>query len=81
MTVKELINALSECDPKAIVIMSGDEEGNDFHDIHEVNDSGMVWNQQDQELGLSKLTDEAKQVGYTEDDVIKGRKAVVLWPT
>lgn len=80
MTVKQLIKKLKQCDPKRIVILSRDGEGNNFSTL--VDLSTGVYRAHDGRIGLEpdELTPSAKRQGYTEDDVIvNGKKALVLW--
>jgi len=77
MKVKDLIAQLQEANPEAIVIVSRDAEGNDFSPLAEVcygND-----NYDDGDVGLDHLTPELEKQGCTEDDLIEGEEAVVLW--
>ena len=78
MTVKELNEQLKKCDPDSLVVMAIDEEGNGysiFRDIWSEN-----CNYKDGEVGLSYLTDEHRKQGYTEEDILDGQPAIVLWP-
>lgn len=77
MTVKQLINDLSKCDPNSIVILSQDEEGNGFSPLADVDN---LKNYCEGEIGLRELTPKLKNMGYTKEDLLKGEKAVVLWP-
>lgn len=83
MTVKELIEQLKQCDPKAIVVMSSDGEGNSFSPLADVDDSHVyqadsTWSG---EIGFKELTEELKEDGYTEEDLLDGEPCVVVWPT
>lgn len=83
MTVKELIEHLSECDPGDIVIMSKDGEGNCYSPLSAINNTSVYvaedtwWG----EIGLRKLTDYHRDLGFAEEDVKDGEPCVVLWPT
>jgi len=82
MTVKELIEQLSEMDPDRIVIVSKDSEGNGYSPLCDVATAVYIaettWSG---EIGLEELTEEDIQQGYDEEDVKEGEPAVVLWPT
>jgi hypothetical protein len=77
MTVKELIEALSECDPNDHVILSRDSEGNGYLPVWDIEE--MMYH--DGEVYIRELTEDMIEKGYTEDDLCPyGTKAVVLWP-
>lgn len=77
MKVKELMEVLKGLDPDTVVVMSSDPEGNSFHEVTAVNpESG--WD--GDTVGLWELTKQDRDSGYTEEDVVNDRKAVVLWP-
>lgn len=82
MTVSDLINLLKTEDPSRIVVMSADGEGNNFSPLsgHSVGSyrADSTWSG---EVGLEKLTPEMEKKGYSEEDVIEGKRALVLWPT
>jgi hypothetical protein len=80
MTVAQLIKKLQKADPKAIVILQGDFEGNYFHEADNGVDTVSVWDSKNREVGFKKLTPAMKKKGYTEEDVAKGKSCVVLWP-
>lgn len=78
MKVHELIHILNELDPQATVVLLKDEEGNGFYECQYVE--LCAWDG-DETIGLSELTGEDIENGYTEEDVIEdGVEAVVLWP-
>jgi len=83
MTVGELIEKLKEEDPSRIVVMSSDAEGNGHSPLSDFW-TGMylaesTWSG---EVGMEELTDDDREHGYTEDDVIEdGQKALILCPT
>lgn len=79
MTTKRLIQLLQEADPEGTrsVILQGDPEGNYYHDTHSVW-TGAINKRGD--VGLEKLLPEDVEQGYTRDDVVKGRKAVIIVP-
>ena len=81
MTVRELIAKLNKIDPDRIVVMSSDSEGNNYSPL-----SGM-WtgayraeNTYRGEVGLESLTEDTIEAGYTDDDVVDGKPALILTP-
>lgn len=83
MKVKELKRLLEKIDDNYIVIMSKDAEGNGFSPLDELEDSrcylaDSTWSG---EIGFKVLTPELKKEGYSEEDVIDGEPALILWPT
>ena len=83
MNVKQLKKILEKVDDKRIVILSKDGEGNSFSPLSEIDDrsSYLADSTYSGEIGIEKLTEEDKKQGYTEEDVIGGKSALVLWPT
>lgn len=81
MTVKELIELLGKANQDAVVIMSKDSEGNEFSELYEPDVDNIVWNEDDEEIGIAKLTAKYRKQGYGKEDVIKGVTAIVLWPS
>lgn len=77
MTVIQLIKRLQKEDPKALVVLSRDPEGNGFEELVYVDGDYMF---ADGEIGYSKITPALKKQGFTEDDILDGKRAVVLWP-
>ena len=85
MTVKQLIERLQKEDPKRLVVISKDGEGNGFSPLADVSTGAYraesTWAG---EIGLEPvdLTPAMKRNGYGEEDVIEdGKPALVLWPT
>ena len=83
MTVKELIETLSKCDPERVVVMSKDGEGNNFSPLADYSEGAYVpectWAGQ---VMLEKLTAADRKAGYSEEDVaVNGQPCVCLWPT
>lgn len=70
MKVKELIEKLQQCNPDDIVILSKDEEGNEFYVLDKMEK--MVYIPDRREVHYGELTQDMEKQGYT--------KAVVLWP-
>jgi hypothetical protein len=79
LTVKEVLEQLSKMDPKRVVIMARDAEGNGFKPLHKIATG--AYNKHDDEIGLETLTPELQGRGFTQADVMKGGKpALILWP-
>lgn len=76
MKVKDLIEALSKCNPDAIVVLSSDAEGNSYDTLHRFWE-GVYKNG---EVGFKELTPELIEMGYGPEDIISGELAVVLVP-
>ena len=83
MTVKELIEALNGENQDAIVILSGDAEGNRYSPMADISIDGTYiksssWRG---EVYPRHLTKRLIKQGYTEEDVSKdGPECIVLWP-
>lgn len=82
MTVAALIKLLSKEDPKRIVVLSADSEGNSYSPLSGAGTAAYVadstWSGS---IGLEKLTPALKKQGYTDEDVLDGKPALVLYPT
>ena len=81
MKVKDLVAKLLKEDQEAILIVQKDSEGNGYSPLAGI-DTGM-YQQEDTwygEFGYGALTDELIAQGYTEEDIIDGEAAVVLYP-
>lgn len=84
MKVKELLKELEGLPDDMEVVMSRDGEGNSYSPLAQVDSENVAYMADctySGEVGLLELTDEAREMGYAEDDVIAGEPAVVLWPT
>lgn len=79
LTVKELIDQLSGLDPDAVVIMQRDPEGNGYAPCSGAEGNG-AWDTKEREYGYATLTPELERQGFSQEDVIAGVPAVVLWP-
>lgn len=81
MTVGELIAQLHQYDSSRIVIMSGDGEGNDFSPLADLTpcayQAETTWSGT---AGPEALTDEMREQGYTEEDIVDGKPALCLYP-
>lgn len=83
MTVGELRELLKNVDDNRIVILASDSEGNYFSPLADVSD-GMCYLQTTTwsgDIGLETLTESDIDAGYTEDDLVAGDAALVLYPT
>lgn len=79
MTVLQLIKALQKHDPKRLVVMASDPEGNSFDSLRQL--STAAYDPRTREIGLEELTPEMTALGYTEDEVMScGKAALVLYP-
>ena len=83
MKVKKLIKLLKKVDGDRLVIMSKDEEGNNFSPLWKIDDecNYEADSTYSGEIGLAELTPSLVKQGYTEADVRNGVPALVLWPT
>ena len=79
MNVKELRKLLESVDDNRIVILAGDEEGNDFYPLTEV-DTHSLYDKEYREAGIEELTPELEEQGFGPEDVGEGVPAIVLWP-
>ncbi len=81
MKVKQLIKLLQKEDPDRIVVVASDAEGNNYSPLSDITTGAY-----DPETtysgvyGLEKLTKAGIKLGYSEEDVIKGKKALCLHP-
>lgn len=79
MTVAQLIKRLQKEDPKRIVILSSDPEGNSYSELCAGSIGTAGWGGEG--VGLENLTPELKEQGYSEDDVMYNPKpALILSP-
>ena len=83
MTVRELIEDLKKEDPDRLVICASDSEGNDYSPVDDYTTGAYraesTWSG---EFGEEKLTKEDRELGFTDDDLIKdGVPALCLFPT
>jgi hypothetical protein len=82
MTVKELIEVLSGCEPDRLVVMAKDSEGNGYSPLSSTwcgkYRAETTWYG---EVGLEQLDEEDIARGYTEEDVMEdGDLALILSP-
>jgi hypothetical protein len=85
ITVQDLIDALKECDPKAIIICSSDSEGTRHSPLAGIDPASLYipYNTWSGEVKLAELTPEMREEGFTDEDVYTGSdgiKAVVFYP-
>ena len=76
ITVGELIALLQQENPKRVVVMSRDEEGNGFMPLHAVETC--AFNEDDGDVGIEKLNESLVEAGYTEEDIMTGGKPAIL---
>ena len=77
MNVGELIEQLKDYNPKRLVVMSRDPEGNGYGPLAAIATAAFA----NREIGEEKLTEEMIKRGYTEEDVMEdGEPALVFWP-
>lgn len=81
MKVKNLIKILKKVDPETLVVLSCDEEGNRYSKLAPVDGYLNSFDEENNEIGLLSLTEDDEAAGYTEEDVITGKKCIVFWPT
>jgi hypothetical protein len=81
MKIKQLIKELSILDPELEVILSSDAEGNSYHELDEIDYKQCGYKKQRYEIyiGLTHLTKEDADAGYTEEDVLTGAKPCVIF--
>lgn len=82
MKVRELIELLQQEDPEREVILSRDAEGNGYSPCDGEFGTGAyrpttAWSG---EYGIEALTDVLEAGGYTDEDVVEGIPALVLYP-
>lgn len=83
MKIKELMELLKGFDPDTIVVMSKDAEGNGYSPLTEISsgDNYVAENSWSGYVGPPELTDELRDEGYSEEDIVDGVPCIVLWPT
>lgn len=82
MKVKELIAVLNRFDPDAEVLLAEDEDGTAYRrhfEIMEMAVSGNFFDPALLKVGIPKLTLPLAKQGYTEEDVVVGKPAVVFY--
>lgn len=76
MNVKTLIEHLLKHDPERVVVLSLDSEGNSFAELTDIQ----PMQYDGKGIGFSELNDGLREMGFSKDDVIKGKKALIFWP-
>jgi hypothetical protein len=84
MTVQELMNRLTKCDPNDLVVMARDSEGNGYSPLGGI-DTSSAYESETTWCGyirLRELTHELIDAGYSEEDVASSdaQPCVVLYP-
>lgn len=79
MTVGELMQRLRAMPKSRLIILQKDPEGNGYLPLGGI-DQNCRWDAENSEVGLGKLTDAAKESGYSEEDVGNGKPCIVLFP-
>ena len=81
MKVKQLIKILQKVDPERFIVMAKDGEGNGYSPLYDICECAYApdstWSG---EVGLEKLTKADIKAGYSEEDVLKGKKSICLRP-
>jgi len=77
MKVKELIAKLNSFDGEDLVILSSDEEGNSYRELHDLWTAN--YDIENREVGLRELTPELINYGYNEEDIQEGVPCVVFY--
>lgn len=82
MKVKELKKLLEDVSDDRIVILQKDAEGNGYSPLEGIDDESSYQAETTWcgEVGIERLTPELKKDGYTEEDVVDGEPALVLYP-
>lgn len=81
MRIKDLIEVLQQEDPERIVICQKDAEGNSYSPLYQISTGAYkattTWYG---EAGLDVLTDELRNKGFTDLDIVDGVPAIFLVP-
>lgn len=80
LKVKDLINQLAQLDPDAVVIMQRDPEGNGYGPCAGAEGNG-AWDHDEDLYGYACLTPDMEKNGFSQEDLVQGVPAVVIWPT
>jgi hypothetical protein len=76
MTVADLIAKLQSVDPRRMVVLSCDAEGNGYSPLHSCWEGAY----KDGDAGLDKLTAEDKRAGFSDEDILEGEPAMIFTP-
>lgn len=77
MTVQELIELLQKFDPNKIVISQRDAAGNSYSPM--AGAWAGAYDHTSQKCGYTAITDDLASRGFTDEDIVAGDPAVVLW--
>ena len=81
MKVKELKEILENYDDDTEILLSSDDDGNSYNFLRDVYETSYIVVNDNIEIGLSELTEELIENGYTEEDVIDdGEFGLILSP-
>lgn len=78
LKVKEVVELLLAENQEAYLFLSSDGEGNRYAPV--TRDFANLAFDEDGEFGLAELTDGDIAAGYSEDDIVVGSPAVILFP-
>ena len=78
MIVSELMDILENCNPEAEVYMAGDDEGNYYNSVSGIDEE--LYINENGDIGFNCLTQELREEGYTDEDLVIGKECVVLLP-
>lgn len=78
MKVFELVEALQNCDQDAEVVLASDSDGNSYHELIDIETDMSV--DEDYEVGYNELTPDLIKLGYSDEDLIDGKRCVILLP-
>lgn len=76
MTVKQLKKLLENIDDNRIVVLQIDSEGNGYNKCRGVDDNAL-YDAETHKVGMERIDEDGP---YTEEDLGKGKKAVVIFP-
>lgn len=85
LRIKDLKDIIENMDDDRVVILSSDGEGNNFSPlsseiligIYEPYSPDLIYRG---EVGIEELTQEFKDIGYDEDDILEGERCLTLFP-
>jgi len=84
MKVKDLKELLTNVPDDTLVVLSRDSEGNNYSPLDDFSHQTYVPDSEwSGEIYLQELTEEFKDIGYTDEDMYHGNngvKAIVMWP-
>ena len=77
LTASELIEILKSVPPNTPIVLSSDAEGNSYRKSSAVS-TDYNFDDDDDVIGLRELTDEDRESGYTEEDIMSSGVPVVV---